>query len=349
MNRALCLGLSISVVALAGCPSDNTDGSGGTTSATGTTGSASTGTGGPSSDQLFVMGSSYGVATFKNPADAVGTVVSATSLPAGADTGLFYPVDMAMSQAGDLFAANQNGSSVTVYANARTADGPVAPTRTIVGASTEFVGLSGLALDGVKNELYVTNYASAQGGNAPILEFDNASTINGDVPPTRKIDVDLQYFAPLQIVEKNDHLFVVNQGSGTQSNINVFDGASQLSGLVAPPRTISNANWPQILSIFVDDADHLYVVGDTATVEVYDGASTLNGPVTPKVTVTVMGASKLAGVVADSDKGLYLADSDTSFVHYFSDRTALTSGTTPPTHSFTSLKLYGPQRLLFAP
>src|SRR5450755_4320076 len=55
---------------------------------------------------------------------------------------------------GELFVANGNGG-VAVYS--RTANGNVAPVRTITGAATGFNGVTGVAPDRVHNELAVSN------------------------------------------------------------------------------------------------------------------------------------------------------------------------------------------------
>lgn len=68
----------------------------------------------------------------------------------------------------------------------------------------------------------------------------------------------------------NDRLYV---GNGTR--ILVFNNASTASGNVSPARTVTGLN--QVNSLFLDDADRLYV-GDAAQgVKVFDGASSLNG------------------------------------------------------------------------
>src|SRR5690349_10364966 len=68
-------------------------------------------------------------------------------------------IEIAWAQ-GELFVTNQNANSVTVYA--RTANGDVAPLRTISGAATGLNLPEGLAVDSVNNELVVANV----GGNS---------------------------------------------------------------------------------------------------------------------------------------------------------------------------------------
>jgi hypothetical protein len=55
----------------------------------------------------------------------------------------------------ELFVANFNANSITVYS--RTANGDVAPTGTLAGPATELNGPIGVVVDTVNNELVVTN------------------------------------------------------------------------------------------------------------------------------------------------------------------------------------------------
>ena len=54
-----------------------------------------------------------------------------------------------------MFAANRGADSVTVHA--RSANGDVAPVRTLSGPATGLNGPIGLAVDLLNNELFVTN------------------------------------------------------------------------------------------------------------------------------------------------------------------------------------------------
>jgi DNA-binding beta-propeller fold protein YncE len=78
----------------------------------------------------------------------------------------------------EIFVANTFNNSITVYG--RTANGDVAPIRTISGASTGLSSPFGIAVDTVNNEIFVANF------------FNNSVTVygrtaNGDVAPVRTI------------------------------------------------------------------------------------------------------------------------------------------------------------------
>ena len=59
-------------------------------------------------------------------------------------TGLSVPVDLNFDSSHNIYVANRNGNSVTVYAP--NANGNVAPIRTITGSNTQLSAPSGLAL-----------------------------------------------------------------------------------------------------------------------------------------------------------------------------------------------------------
>ena len=61
----------------------------------------------------------------------------------------------------EIFVDNSRSSSVTVYS--RTANGNIAPLRTLSGAATGLNSPEGLAVDAVNNELFVANDFPANG------------------------------------------------------------------------------------------------------------------------------------------------------------------------------------------
>jgi hypothetical protein len=83
----------------------------------------------------------------------------------GSLTQLDYPTGIAMDSEGDIYAANLEGDSITVYAAG--SEGNVAPVRTIAGSQTKLRGPTGVALDSSSN-IYVTNSDSilVYGANA---------------------------------------------------------------------------------------------------------------------------------------------------------------------------------------
>ena len=129
----------------------------------------------------------------------------------------------------ELFVANFNGNSVTVYS--RSASGNTAPLRTLSGAATGLNGPRNVALDLTNNELFVVNQSTpsvtvysltASGNTAPLRTLSGAATgLDGPIG----VALDLT----------NNELFVAN---GTPS-VTVYSRTA--SGNTAPLRTLSGA------------------------------------------------------------------------------------------------------------
>jgi len=81
-----------------------------------------------------------------------------------------------------IYIANAAGQSVTVFNNASIAGGNIAPGRTLTGANTRFSDPRGVTIDPANDRLFITNV-----GDHSISIFNNASAINGDIAPTRRI------------------------------------------------------------------------------------------------------------------------------------------------------------------
>ncbi len=88
----------------------------------------------------------------------------------------------------ELYVSNGTADSITVYS--RTADGNIAPVRTITGAATNLSALRGIAVDTANNEIFVANWANsitvysraADGNIAPVRTITGAATnLNGPV------------------------------------------------------------------------------------------------------------------------------------------------------------------------
>ncbi len=99
----------------------------------------------------------------------------------GDRTQLNWPGNMTVDQeTGDLYVANDMDHSILIFTNLDTADGNVAPTRVIKGDRTKLVHPTGVAVDPVNQELWVSNLGNAS-GVAFSLDAD------GDVAPVRVV------------------------------------------------------------------------------------------------------------------------------------------------------------------
>ena len=99
----------------------------------------------------------------------------------GDKTQLNWPAAMKFNpDNGDLYVANDIGRSITVYANASTANGDVAPVRIIKGPTTLLRNPTGVAIDRKNQEVWVSNLGNSSATVYPLMA-------NGDVAPLRVI------------------------------------------------------------------------------------------------------------------------------------------------------------------
>lgn len=143
------------------------------------------------------------------------------------------------------------------------------------------------------------NYQTSNSDTAvgAIAIFDNVSTLNGGVVPTRYIfgaNTQLKQPHGCWLDETRDLLYVANTFG---ENILVFNNASTINGDVAPDRIISNDSLGCPVYIFLDSiVDRMFVcampaMGGPPTslksqVAIYNDASTLNGSVEPPIRLT---------------------------------------------------------------
>lgn len=170
-----------------------------------------------------------------------------------------------------LYVLDQDNDAVYVLEGVDTADGTVAPTRTITGDNTRIVNPRAIAADSRRDILYVAD-ASEEG----ILVYAPASEKDGDVNPTRFIpaagNIQLMY-----LDEINNRLYVFN---ATELSIQVWDDVSTVNGDL-PDRFfildfLSSA-------IFVDIERDILYAADIIGMEIlaYSEASTLIGSPLP--------------------------------------------------------------------
>jgi len=296
--------------------------------------------GGPIGEQgsrLFVVNVNMGVSSYAEPAQQDGRIEPATTLVSGADTDMYGPRDLAIAPNGDLYVAAENGGAVVVYANGLTADGAVLPTRKLEGAATGLSEPISIAFDGDSDTLYAVNSGSTDAADLTIFAYESASTADGDVAPTRGIEVDFEGFSPLQIAWHKGTLYAVTQDYNT-CRVLVFEDASTLSGAIVPTRMIENADFGQIMSIYVDDSG-LYAVDEETDLFVYAPEAA-----TPSAKIEIAGALKLSAVTFDAVGTMFLADSSANFIYSF-DGGAGAEATQSPSRAFDAIGLSLPARL----
>jgi hypothetical protein len=138
-----------------------------------------------SHDRLFVSDpGNNSIDVFDNASTLNGTITPNRVIQ-GALTHLAAPSSLQLDGLGRLVVSNSSNAapSITIYANAATANGNVAPTGEIKGANTGFNFPDQIAVDPTGTG---TVY-NVDSGAARIAAFGNLSTANGNIAPTRSI------------------------------------------------------------------------------------------------------------------------------------------------------------------
>ncbi len=178
---------------------------------------------------------------------------------------------------GQLYVVSQSTNSILRFAGATAVSGNAKPAANISGTNTQINLPQYIFLDAANNRLYVAN-----AGNSDILVFDNASTLNGNVNPTRTISSsNLSQPIDVAVDTTKDLMYVADN-----LEVAVFGTASTANGHVSALRVIQTGFQPG--AILIDPAnDRLFVADQTnSAIDVYDNASTLNGAVTAPRSIT---------------------------------------------------------------
>jgi hypothetical protein len=234
-----------------------------------------------------------------------------------------------------LFVTNTVTASVVSFPAPATADGNIAPARTVSGAAT----LLGSPQDIVvlpNDEMVVCN-----GGLPTLTVYANARTADGNLAPSRKVQGPAtQLTAPvsLEYDSTRDLLYVGNMGT---NQILVFAGAStgSFTGNLAPARTIGTTTGTPIngpAGLFIDAAsDTLYVANDGGkNILVYSTASTRGGAdVLPARVIKCLAFAGPIDLVVDSGNNLIVLQlNGTVFIF---NNASTRDGTILPDLSFT--------------
>ena len=245
---------------------------------------------------------------------------------------------------GKLYVSNESANAIVRFDNAFTATGDIAPNASIVGPATQLTSPEHILLDTAADRLFVANL-----GASSILVFDQISTKNGDIVPSRVITgaatnlinpVDLAYDKARDMLYVADGLDVL-----------VFNSASAATGDVAPARDIQPGF--SVSSIFLDSGDRLYAA-DAANnaINVYDGASTLNNAVTANRTLSGASAnlSQPAGILVDSAGKLIVSNAGTNTVTTY-DNASVVNGNVAPSTAIVGVatKLNFPSQMALNP
>ncbi|HWX54854.1 MAG TPA: hypothetical protein VN176_09725 [Verrucomicrobiae bacterium] len=139
-------------------------------------------------DRLFAADSlNNGIDVYDLVSTRPSGATVASRIVTGASTGLNHPAGLGLDATGRLVVSNLNAPSITIFANAATATGNVAPAATISGGNTGFTHPTQLVLNnnpgtGDSGDVYVADNSAAS-----VMVFTNIGTASGNVAPARKI------------------------------------------------------------------------------------------------------------------------------------------------------------------
>jgi hypothetical protein len=243
----------------------------------------------------------------------------------GSNTGLSYPIAVAVDKSGDIYAVNYMGEvsgsghlgSITVYAPGAT--GNVSPTATIGGQRTGLFGPQGIAIDPVNGDIYVANEPT---GSDPAIGSSEEGTIliyspgsKGNVSPLGKIHGSATELGdPFGLTfDSAGNLYVASVVSGSETDsVAVFAAGS--SGNVAPTRFIQGdqTELEEPTQVALDSSLNTYVVNHAGkSVTVY--AAGANGNVAPirRITGDRTKLNYPFGAAVDSDGNVYVTNTFT--------------------------------------
>ena len=155
-------------------------------------------------------------------ANSTGAAPAARTIPFGNATSLSYSYGITVDSAGSIYASQPSTDSILVFSGS--ANGGVAPIRTISGALTGLVAPMQIALDGAGN-LYVLN----ENSQTSILVF--APGANGNVAPIRSLSASLYSMA----VDCAGDIYTT-----TDSGVNIYGPGA--SGPATPAQTVTDAS-----------------------------------------------------------------------------------------------------------
>jgi hypothetical protein len=135
-------------------------------------------------DRLYVADQAgNAVAVYDHASTLNGPITANRAVQGPTNTHLSGPGSVQVDGAGRLVVSNSLAPSITIYANAATADGDIAPVAEIAGANT---GLS------VPTQIFVDTTGTGtlynvDPGAARVAVWGNLNTANGNIAPTRTI------------------------------------------------------------------------------------------------------------------------------------------------------------------
>jgi hypothetical protein len=275
----------------------------------------------PVNNELYVS-DFFGEAVRVYPLDADGDVAPLRNLTNGPNSHLVWPRQLVVDTVNDeIIVPSFNifdpppapASSIRVYP--RTADGDIAPLRSIFGDNTMLDNPLSLTLDSTHDELLTNSYSAGGPGAPGVLAFSRVDT--GDAIPLRTLSgpatTILNYTNWLAHDPVNDEIYVDAVFSNEFfANLGYAVFPRTASGDVAPARTVSGveAGLSEIAGIVYDPVNDRVIVsncdddgGDICSLNVFAGSASGNVP--PELSIagpsTQLGAP--GGIAIDGTGG----------------------------------------------
>jgi len=133
-------------------------------------------------DRLYATDAANNAVNVFDSASQLDLITPATRSLTGPHTQLSQPEGMAIDPSGDLVVTNLGTGSITVYGNAATITGDIAPTAVISGAATTLSKPQQIIQSSTTNEVYLADSDASE-----VAVFAGIAGLNGSPAPTRRI------------------------------------------------------------------------------------------------------------------------------------------------------------------
>lgn len=188
------------------------------------------------------------------------------------------------SQGGSLYVLSSSPAAVYRFANPRLLNGSATPTATLSGAATRLSSPVSMYLDTGNDRLYVAN----SGPTDTLLVWDQASTRNGNVAPSRVVTldgVDAFTVEDLTVDTAKGRGYLIDS---TRQLILSVPGVDTANTRVSALTFLSTASFTPSALASDPGGDRLYVAdrGTNPSIQVFDSASTRSGTTSPTKILT---------------------------------------------------------------
>ncbi len=230
----------------------------------------------------------------------------------GSNTGLTYPIGIAVDSSGNIYVADQVARSVYVYSAG--SNGDVTPIATISGDNTGLYYPQGIAVDSSRN-IYVADEGMVDSIVSPPSVYVYSAGSNGDAVPIATITgSNTGLSSPAGIaLDSSRNIYVPDRGAGI---VYVYPPLGSSSGQLdeAPTATISGSNNDLDYFLALDSGGNIYTTSQKPdSVTVYPPLGSRTGKVheTPIATISTTMTTSLTsprGIALDSSGNIYVAD-----------------------------------------